>query len=99
MTYLLVLLGCLLAVAPLELVLRVGVLRQPRRLLLALLPGAVVFVIWDVLAVRAGHWTYDQAQVLGGELAGLPLEELAFFAVVPLCAVLTLEAVRTVRGR
>jgi hypothetical protein len=29
---------------------------------------------------------------------GLPLEELLFFAVVPTCAVLAYEAVRTVRG-
>ncbi len=29
---------------------------------------------------------------------GLPVEEVLFFLVVPVAAVLTLEAVRTVRG-
>ncbi|MCW2708407.1 MAG: hypothetical protein JWM22_2249, partial [Frankiales bacterium] len=53
MTYLLVLSGCLLGTLPLELVLHVGVYRQWRRLLLTLLPVCVVFVTWDVLAVRA----------------------------------------------
>ena len=94
MTYLLVLAGCLLAVAPLELVLRVGVLRQGRRLLLTLLPVAAVFVAWDVLAVHAGWWRFDADQVLPPRVLGLPLEEVAFFAVVPLCAVLGFEAVR-----
>jgi lycopene cyclase domain-containing protein len=96
-TYLLVLAGCLLGTLPLELVLRVGVYRQWRRLLLTLAPVAMVFVTWDVLATRAGHWSFDAGQVLRPRLAGLPLEELAFFVVIPLCAVLGYEAVRKVR--
>ena len=97
MTYLLVLAGCLLATLPLELVLHVGVYGQVRRLLLTLLPVLAVFLTWDVLAVRAGQWTYDRAQLVGLTVGNLPVEELLFFLVVPLCAILTLEAV--VRGR
>ena len=94
MTYLLVLAGCLLGTLPLELVLHVGVYRQWRRLLLTLLPLAAVFVTWDVLAVRAHWWRFDAQQVLPPRLLGLPLEELAFFVVIPLCSVLGFEAVR-----
>jgi lycopene cyclase domain-containing protein len=93
-TYLLVLLGCLLGTLPLELVLHVGVYRQWRRLLMTLLPVAPVFVTWDVLAVRAKHWSFDPGPVLRPRLLGLPLEELAFFVVIPLCSVLAFEAVR-----
>lgn len=94
-TYLAVLGGCLAAALWLEPVLRVRVLRQWRRLLLTIVPVAVVFVGWDVLAVAAHHWSYDPAQTLGITLPGrLPLEELLFFVVVPLCAVLGYEAVR-----
>ena len=98
MTYLLVLGGCLLGTLPLELVLHVGVYRQWRRLLLTLAPVAAVFVTWDVLAVRAHHWRFDAGQVLPPRVLGLPLEELAFFVVVPLCSILALEAVRRVRS-
>jgi lycopene cyclase domain-containing protein len=96
-TYLLVLAGCLLGTLPLELVLHVGVYPQWRRLLLTLLPVGLVFVTWDVLAVRAHHWRFDAAQVLPPRVLGLPLEELGFFVVVPLCSVLGFEAVRRKR--
>lgn len=96
MTYALVLLACLLGTLPLELVLRVGVYRQVRRLLLTLAPVLVVFLTWDVLAVRAGHWSFGD--LLGPRLGDLPVEEIAFFVVIPLCSVLALEAVRKVRG-
>jgi lycopene cyclase domain-containing protein len=55
--------------------------------------------VWDLYAIHAGHWTFDPEQTLGVELpGGLPLEEMLFFVVVPVCAVLAYEAVRTVRG-
>jgi lycopene cyclase domain-containing protein len=98
LTYLAILAGCLLGTAPLEFVLHVGVYRQWRRLGVAILPVAVVFAVWDVLAIHAGMWHYDGSYLVGVTLPGsLPLEELLFFLVVPLCAVLTLEAVRARR--
>ncbi|GAA1413480.1 lycopene cyclase domain-containing protein [Catellatospora coxensis] len=98
--YLAVLLGCLLCALWLEPVLRVGVLRQWRRLLLVAVPVVLVFGAWDLLAIAAGHWSFDHGQVLGVWLpGGMPLEELLFFLVVPLCAILGFEAVRTVLDR
>ena len=96
--YLLVLLGCLVGTAPLEVFLGTRVYARWRRLALTLLPVLVVFVTWDLLAIRAGHWDYDPTQTTGISVGSLPLEELLFFVVIPICAVLTLEAVRAVRG-
>lgn len=96
--YLLVLAGCLIGTAPLEVVLGTRVYARWRRLLLTLLPVLVVFTAWDVLAIRAGHWAYDPRQTTGVRLGNLPLEELLFFLVIPVCAILALEAVRAVRG-
>jgi lycopene cyclase domain-containing protein len=90
---------CLLGTAPLEIVLRARVYRRPLRLLLTLVPVVAVFVVWDVYAIARGHWTYDRAQTTDVLLPGrLPLDELLFFLVIPICAVLTLEAVRAVKG-
>ena len=98
LSYLLVLAFCLLATAPLEIWLHTRVYARWRRLGLTLLPVLAVFVTWDVLAIRAGHWTYDPRQTTGIALGDLPLEELLFFLVVPVCSILALEAVRAVRG-
>jgi lycopene cyclase domain-containing protein len=98
--YLGVLAGCLGGALWLEPILRVGVLRRWRLVLLTLVPVVAVFVAWDVAAIAAGHWTFDRAQTTGVVLPGrLPLEELLFFVVVPVCAILGFEAVRTVLAR
>jgi lycopene cyclase domain-containing protein len=58
-----------------------------------------IFAAWDIVAIAAGHWSYDPAQLIGVKLVGnLPLEELLFFIVVPVCAILGFEAVRKVTG-
>jgi lycopene cyclase domain-containing protein len=98
--YLLLLAACLAATLPLELLLRAGVYRRWRRLLRALLPVVAIFSAWDVAAIAWGHWSYNPRYVTGWQLPGrLPFEELAFFVVVPLCGLLTFEAVRRLRGR
>jgi lycopene cyclase domain-containing protein len=98
-SYLGVLACCLLGTALLELFLHVNVYRRWRRLLLTLVPVAVVFAAWDIAAIAAGHWTFDPRQVTGITLpGGLPLEELLFFLAIPVCAVLAFEAVRAVKG-
>ena len=96
--YLLVLLGCLIGTAPLELVLGTRVYARWRRLGLTLLPVVAVFTLWDVLAIRAGHWGYDPRQTTGIRFGNVPLEEMLFFLVVPTCSILSMEAVRVVRG-
>jgi lycopene cyclase domain-containing protein len=90
--YLFVLAACLVVTSPLELVLGARVYRQPRRLLLTLAPVLAVFTTWDALAIHAGQWSYHR--LVGLRLGNVPVEELAFFLVIPTCAVLTLEAVR-----
>jgi lycopene cyclase domain-containing protein len=99
LTYLALLAGCLVVTAPLEIVLRVRVYARWRRLLLAVVPEFVVFVGWVLYAIDQGHWTYSAERTLDVRLpGGIPVEEVLFFLVVPLCAVLTFEAVRTVTG-
>jgi lycopene cyclase domain-containing protein len=97
LAYLAVLAGCLAAALWLEPLLRVNVFRRWRRLLLTLLPVVTVFVLWDLAAIAAGHWTFDPAQITGVLLpGGLPLDEVLFFVVVPVCAILGFEATRAV---
>jgi lycopene cyclase domain-containing protein len=100
LTYLAVLAACLACALPLEWWPRTRVFARWRRLLLAVVPVAAVFTAWDLAAVHAGHWRYDRHQLAGVTLpGGLPLEEVLFFVVVPVCAILGYEAVRTVLSR
>jgi lycopene cyclase domain-containing protein len=94
-TYLALLAACALGTLPLEVVLHARVYARWRRLCVAVLPVVVAFGAWDAAAVRAGWWHYDSRYLVGVTLPGrLPVEEVLFFVVIPVCAVLTLEAVR-----
>jgi lycopene cyclase domain-containing protein len=98
LSYLAVLAACLLGTAPLEILLRTRVYARWRRLAATLVPVLVVFTGWDLYAVARHQWTFDPRGVLGVRLpGGLPVEEVLFFVAVPICAVLTLEAVRARR--
>ena len=89
----------LIGTLPLHRYYQLKVLRQPLRLLSAIVPVAVLFVTWDLVATASGHWQFDPAQTFAARLWGLPLEEYAFFVVVPLAGILTFEAVAVVRSR
>ena len=98
-TYLGVLLFIFAGSAWLEIALRTRVFRRWKRLLLSLAVPALIFVAWDAWAIATGHWSIDPDRTVGIQLFGiLPIEELIFFLVVPTASILSLEAVRAVRG-
>jgi len=82
----------------LEVVLKIGVLKRFKRVVLSILPVSIFFLIWDAYAIEKRHWFFDEKQMIG--IVGpfnIPLEEFLFFVVVPLAAIMTIEAVRTVK--
>jgi lycopene cyclase domain-containing protein len=98
-SYVAMLAFCLLATLPLARAFGLKVLRQRQRLVATIVVAGAPFLAWDLYAFRAGHWRFDPAQTLPWRVAGLPVEEVGFFVVVPLATVLTYEAVRAVRRR
>lgn len=98
-SYVAMLAFCLAGTLPLVPALGLQVFGHPRRLILTIVAAGSPFLIWDLYATHAGHWRFDAAQTLPWRVAGLPVEEIAFFVVVPLVSVLTYEAVRVIRGR
>lgn len=96
--------ACVLVTLPLEFVVGARVYRRPGRLLAVLAPVVAVFLVWDGFAIARDHWTFSERYTTGWTLpGGIPVEELAFFVVIPICALLTFEAVRLLwpqwRGR
>ena len=91
--------ACLLVTLPWEWGLGARVYRRAARLAVAAAPAVVVFGGWDLLAHAHGHWTFSDRYTLGIRLFGLPVEEWLFFLVVPVCTVLTYEALGCVLYR
>jgi lycopene cyclase domain-containing protein len=98
LAYLAILVACLLGTAPLEFLLHTRVYARWRRLLCALMPAVLLFGSWDIYAIAEHQWSYGKRWIIGLMLPGrLPVEELLFLVVIPICSVLTLEAVRSRR--
>ena len=92
--YLLLMAACVAITLPLELFLGARVYRRPRRLAIVLLVVVAVFLVWDAIAIARDHWQYSRMFTTGWHLPfGIPIEELALFVVIPLCTLLTYEAV------
>lgn len=95
--YLALMAGCLLITLPLEFVFSARVYRRPKLLLMAMLPVVLVYSAWDILGIWRGHWSYNPEYVTGILLPlRMPLEELVFFMAIPICGLLSYEAVGTV---
>lgn len=98
--YFAVLAGCLIVTSPLELVLGAHVYRRPVRLVRTLVLPLLVFYVWDAIAIHRHVWDFASRFTTGWHVPpGVPLEEMAFFVIVPLCALLTFEAVDRLAGR
>ena len=97
-TYLGVLAFIVLGSAWLEFALRTRVFRRRKRLVLTVGPVLVLFLVWDYYAIQSGHWSFSDELTTGALIRQVPIEEALFFVVVPVAAILTLEAVRSARG-
>jgi lycopene cyclase domain-containing protein len=92
--------ACIVITLPLEFVLGARVYRRVGSLLVALVGVVLVFSVWDVIGIVRGHWSYNPRFVTGIRLPfAMPLEELVFFVVIPICGLLTYEAVGQVMAR
>jgi lycopene cyclase domain-containing protein len=58
---------------------------------------AAVFLVWDGVAIAARVWKYNGQYITGIEIPPhIPIEEVLFFVIIPLCGLLTYNAVTTI---
>lgn len=43
----------------------------------------IIFLVWDIIAVSRGDWSFNKEYVYRSEISGLPFEEILFFVTVP----------------
>lgn len=74
---------------------RIAYFRRWRELSLAI--GAVSggYILWDILAARAGHWSFNGAFSGAVRVAGLPVGEILFFITVPYACLFIYEATKS----
>lgn len=65
--------------------------KQRKAILLSLFFTSVFFIVWDVLAVESGHWEFGLRNMLGILILNQPLEELAFFWIIPFFGIVLWE--------
>lgn len=52
------------------------------------------FLVWDYLFTRWGIWSFNEHYTLGWSVAGLPIEEWAFFLTVPYAGIFVHEVLK-----
>ena len=60
---------------------------------LSIIPFAIIFILWDIFAVSAGHWSFNPEFVGKITLFALPLEEILFFFCIPFSCIFIYECV------
>lgn len=55
---------------------------QLKPALFAIVTTAVLFLIWDEIAIIRGHWMFNESHIIGIKIMNLPIEEIAFFFTV-----------------
>jgi lycopene cyclase domain-containing protein len=60
----------------------------------AMLFPAVFYIAWDSYFTKKAVWSFNPGYITGIKLAGLPVEEVLFFFIVPYCCVFIYECVR-----
>jgi lycopene cyclase domain-containing protein len=99
-SYIAVLVFIFLGTIWLEIILKARVYQKIKRLILTIIPVVILMVIWDYYAIINNHWFFDSEKTTGVTLIGfLPLEELLFFIFVPIAALLSFEAVRSIKNK
>ncbi len=65
----------------------------------AILPVAILFILWDVFFAFKEVWGFNHTYVLGIFLSGLPVEEWLFFITIPFACVFVYECLNFYVGK
>jgi lycopene cyclase domain-containing protein len=60
----------------------------------AIFISAIPWIIWDIWATWRGHWGFNPDYILGLKFINLPIEEVAFFIVIPFCSIFVWTLIR-----
>lgn len=93
-TYFLILAASLAGPLALSFDKKVAFYKQWKYLFPAMIPPAILYIIWDSYFTKWSIWSFNENYITGIMYFGLPLEEILFFFVVPYCCVFIYECIR-----
>lgn len=93
-TYLLILGAALAGPFALSFDKKVAFYKKLKYVIPAMIFPAIFYIIWDSYFTGLGVWRFNRQYILGISSAGLPVEEILFFFVVPYCCVFIYECIK-----
>lgn len=94
-TYFLILAASLAGPVALSFDKKVAFYKQWKFVFPAMIIPALLYILWDAYFTKLGVWSFNEAYITGIKIAGLPLEEILFFFVVPYCCVFIYACIRS----
>ncbi|HMC99355.1 MAG TPA: lycopene cyclase domain-containing protein [Ferruginibacter sp.] len=74
---------------------KVAFYKKWKRLFLAMIIPALLYIVWDIYFTSKGIWSFNEKYyVASAKIFGLPLEEILFFFVIPYSCVFIYECIR-----
>jgi lycopene cyclase domain-containing protein len=55
---------------------------------------SIPWILWDFWATYRGHWSFSDEFTLGFKVFNLPIEEVAFFWIIPYCCLFVWALIR-----
>ena len=93
-TYLLILVAALAGPLALSFDKKVAFFTKWKFFFPALIFPALFYIVWDIYFTSENIWSFNEKYITGIRFAGLPLEEMLFFLVVPYCCLFIYECIR-----
>jgi lycopene cyclase domain-containing protein len=84
-TYAAIMLGSLIGPLALSFDKKVAFYKTWPAVFKAMLLPALVYIIWDAFFTHKGVWQFNPQYITGIKIFNLPIEEVAFFFIVPYC--------------
>lgn len=77
---------------------KVAYYKNIRSVIISILVVGLIYIVWDIIAVSRGDWSFNRDFINGIYVLNLPLEEILFFITVPYSCIFIYEVIKSYFG-
>ena len=74
---------------------KVAYYKNIRTVIFSILAVGLLYIVWDIIAVSRGDWSFNRDFVTGIYVLNLPLEAILFFITVPYSCIFIYEVIKS----